>query len=81
MTNLSQTIIDETRQIIEQKGASCPDITADTQFLQDLPMDSLDLATLIVSLEINTGLDPFREGFKTFHNVGQLIKLYESASA
>jgi acyl carrier protein len=46
-----------------------------------LPMDSLDLATLIVILEINTGLDPFREGFKTFHNVGQLIELYESASA
>ena len=81
MTNLFQTIIDETRQIIEQKGVSCPNITADTQFLLDLPMDSLDLATLIVSLEINTGLDPFREGFKTFHNVGQLIELYESASA
>jgi acyl carrier protein len=81
MTNLSQTIIDETRQVIEQKGVSCPDITFDTLFLQDLPMDSLDLATLIVSLEINTGLDPFREGFKAFHNVGQLIELYESASA
>jgi acyl carrier protein len=81
MTNLSQTIIDETRQVIEQKGISCPDITLDTSFLQDLPMDSLDLATLIVSLEINTGIDPFREGFKTFHNVGQLVELYESASA
>jgi acyl carrier protein len=81
MTNLSQTIIDETRQIIEQKGVLCPDITLSTLFLQDLPMDSLDLATLIVSLEISTGLDPFRDGFKTFHNVGQLIELYDSASA
>jgi acyl carrier protein len=81
MTNLSQTIIDETRQIIEQKGVLCPDITLATLFLQDLPMDSLDLATLIVSLEISTGLDPFRDGFKTFHNVGQLIELYDSASA
>jgi acyl carrier protein len=78
MSNILQTIIDETKQILAQKGQRDNEITVDTVFLTDLPMDSLDLATLIVSLEINTGLDPFRTGFKTFHSVGQLVELYES---
>lgn len=80
MSNILQTIIDETKQILAQKGESNTDINVDTAFLTDLPMDSLDLATLVVSLEINTGLDPFRAGFKTFHSVGQLVELYESVS-
>ncbi|PTA50812.1 hypothetical protein C9I43_09980 [Shewanella morhuae] len=77
MTNLTTIIIEETRRIIETKGETCPDILLNYHFLNDLPMDSLDLATLIVSLEMSTGLDPFREGFKSFHTVGELIHLYE----
>ncbi|MBI1674474.1 MULTISPECIES: phosphopantetheine-binding protein [unclassified Shewanella] len=77
MKNLNTTIIDETRRIIEAKGEICPNISLNNHFLNDLPMDSLDLATLIVSLEMSTGIDPFREGFKTFHTVGELINLYE----
>ncbi|MBO1256011.1 hypothetical protein J3L16_09970 [Alteromonas sp. 5E99-2] len=78
MSNILQFIVDETRQILLQKGETVTDITLETEFLTDLPMDSLDLATLIVSLEMHTGLDPFRSGFKTFYNVGQLVELYES---
>jgi len=80
MSNLSDIIINETRQVIESKGETCPLITMTSEFLADLPMDSLDLATLIVSLELTTGIDPFRDGFKTFHNVGELISLYEGAA-
>lgn len=78
MSDISQTIIKETRQVIEQKGEQCPDITLESEFLKDLPMDSLDLATLVVSLEMETGLDPFREGFKTFYTVKELAHLYEN---
>ncbi len=80
MSTLEQTILDETRQIIEDKGEPCPALTMESEFLTQLPMDSLDLATLIVKLELNTGIDPFRDGFKTFHNIGQLLALYEEAS-
>tara|TARA_R110001583_G_scaffold131271_2_gene283023 strand:- start:7945 stop:8190 length:246 start_codon:yes stop_codon:yes gene_type:complete len=78
MSNILQFIVDETNQILLQKGEKVADITLETEFLTDLPMDSLDLATLIVSLEMHTGLDPFRAGFKAFYNVGQLVELYES---
>lgn len=79
MSNLADIIFNETRQIIENKGEACPEITVESKFLVDLPMDSLDLATLIVSLEFTTGIDPFRDGFKTFHSIAELIALYEGA--
>lgn len=80
MSNIRELIFSETKNIISNKGIDCPEIKLDSQFLTDLPMDSLDLATLIVSLEMTLNLDPFRDGFKVFHSVGQLIELYEKAS-
>lgn len=76
MTDSTTTILQLTRKIIEQKGATCPELTADIDFLKDTPMDSLDLATLLVSLESELGKDPFREGFKHFTTVGELAALY-----
>lgn len=81
MKDIKNLIIEETRRVIAEKGTDCPSITLESEFLNDLPMDSLDLATLIVSLEISTGLDPFREGFKTFHTVGELISLYTGSNS
>jgi len=78
--NIKQIIFDETKKILINKGYSEIKLTLESTFLGDLPMDSLDLATLIVSLEITTGLDPFKQGFKTFHSLEQLILLYEQAS-
>ena len=78
--NMTQIIIDETIKILKNKGYSDIELSLTSTFLGDLPMDSLDLATLIVSLEIITGLDPFKAGFKTFHNVELLISLYENVA-
>lgn len=80
MSNIKNIIMSETRKIIESKGETCPEFNADAEFLSDLPMDSLDLATLIVTLELHTGIDPFRDGFKQFHSIAELTTLYESAS-
>lgn len=77
VTDWVQAIIEETRSLIEKKGLEAPPITEDSVFLGGgLPIDSLDLATLIVSLEDKTGKDPFREGFREFRTVGQLAALY-----
>ncbi|MCG9737616.1 hypothetical protein L1D32_05550 [Shewanella insulae] len=81
MSKIADIIMKETRLIIENKGEICPDFDQQAKFLSDLPMDSLDLATLIVSLELNTGLDPFRDGFKQFHSIAELITLYENTAA
>lgn len=77
MNQFIQLIIKETELLIAAKGIVCPEINAESEFFKDLPLDSLDLATLIVNLELQTGLDPFRQGFKTFHRVGELAKLYQ----
>jgi acyl carrier protein len=41
-----------------------------------LPIDSLDLAGLVVELELATGLDPFKDGFVEFRTAGELADLY-----
>ena len=64
-------------ELAENKGASLPAINGNTQLLGgDLPIDSLDLATLVRELEDATGHDPFREGFIDFKTVGELARLY-----
>ncbi len=48
-------------------------------FLQgDLPMDSLDLAVFLLILEEHTGQDPFRQGFRAFSTVAELVDIYVS---
>ena len=42
----------------------------------ELPIDSLDLATLVVELEDVAGYDPFCEGFVDFRTAGELSRLY-----
>lgn len=69
------------KRVVEDKGEPLPEITADTPFLGgQLPIDSLDLATIVVELDIATGLDPFALGFIEFRTVGELADLYSSAA-
>lgn len=70
----------EAGRILADKGEMPVTITADTLFLEGpLPFDSLDLATLIVALEGETGKDPFRQGFRQFTTAGELAALYAAA--
>lgn len=81
-------IAEEVGRILRDKaespggGAESFRITADTVFLGGaLPLDSLDLATLIVVLESRTGHDPFRAGFRHFTTAGELAALYAAPPA
>jgi len=70
-------IAEELGRIAADKGEVLPALTADSVFLgADLPIDSLDLATLLVVLEQRTGQDPFRAGFRHFTTLGELAALY-----
>lgn len=80
MISFVELIIGETQKILMNKGIPAAKVTPDMNFLRDLQMDSLELATLIVTLEELTHLDPFRSGFKSFHTVEQLAALYEQAT-
>jgi acyl carrier protein len=59
------------------KGARIGTINESTRLLGgDLPIDSLDLAALVVELEEITGRNPFQAGFVDFRTVGELCRLY-----
>jgi len=45
---------------------------------EDIGIDSLDLATLIVNLEEATGRQPFQNGFVMFETIGELIHLFSA---
>lgn len=71
-------IAEELAEIVRAKGETLPPLDDGTEFLGGaLPIDSLDLATLLVVLERRTGRDPFREGFRQFRTIGELVALYE----
>jgi acyl carrier protein len=59
------------------KGVPIGAIEESTTLLgRKLPIDSLDLATLVVELQEITGYDPFEEGFVEFRTAGELARLY-----
>lgn len=63
-----------------RQGSTNVQVNADTAILEgSLPLDSLDLAAIVVELESATGRDPFREGFINFRTVGDLVRLYSGA--
>ena len=70
-------IREELTQILTDKGAEAGEINADTPLLNGpYDIDSLDLATLVVTLEEKTGLTPFANGFVLFHTAGELAHLF-----
>lgn len=74
-------VLEKLREIIattaKSKDEPVPHITVDTKLLGGgLPLDSLDLAGLVVELENATGIDPFRKGFVNFRTAGELARLY-----
>ena len=73
-------ICERLRDVAAAKGANI-EINGDTRILGGpLPVDSLDLAGIVVELEGITGHDPFRDGFVNFHTVGELARLYSGAA-
>ena len=67
----------ELTQILTDKGSPLGGVAADTALLNGpLDIDSLDLATLVVTLEEKTGRTPFANGFVLFHTAGELAQLF-----
>jgi acyl carrier protein len=66
------------RNIAASKGLTAPKVEANTLLLGTaLPIDSLDLAAIVVELENLTGYDPFKAGFINFRTAGELASLYQ----
>ena len=70
-------IEDIIRRIAAERDYELPEISLETRLLgATLPLDSLDLAVVIVELQQRTGRDPFKNGFIEFQTIGELVKLY-----
>ena len=65
-------------KILENNGIEPSKITPETNFLNDLGLDSLDLAELIMELELDLGIDiPDQDyvHFKTYQSTVEYLKL------
>jgi len=64
-------------QILDGKGSAPVCVSAETLLLDGaIPIDSLDLAQLVLELQSLTGRDPFEAGFIEFHTAGELASLF-----
>jgi len=79
LSEMILVIEEELGRIVRDRGGQLPPLRERTVFLgAELPIDSLDLATLLVVLERRMKRDPFRSGFRQFTTVGELAALYTS---
>lgn len=65
------------KEVAKQNGHDNLELTSKTVILSETPLDSLNLAEVVVRLETKTGKDPFSEGFVNFRTIGELAELYE----
>ncbi|MEM8680197.1 MAG: acyl carrier protein [Planctomycetota bacterium] len=65
--------------ILSQSGRSMPAWDDDLSLSEDLKLDSLDLAQMVVRLEGELGRDPFRTGSHPVRTLRDLVELYAAA--
>jgi len=79
-TEILNLICERLRDASAARGSTNVQVNADTAIREgSLPVDSLDLAAIVVELESVTGHDPFSDGFINFRTVGDLVRLYSGA--
>lgn len=62
---------------ISEKGLQVPALTPETSILGgQLPLDLLDVATILVELVDDVGEDPFADGLVQFHTIGDLTDIF-----
>ena len=67
-----------TSRLIET-GKDVPELGETTMLLGgSLPLDSLELAVIVINLGEITRSDPFASGFVDFRTIGELARLYAS---
>ena len=72
-------VFDKVCELIRSQLGITGDITADTDIVTDLGVDSVDLAELVVLVEEEFALPPTVRATQEIHTVGQLVSLIESA--
>ncbi len=75
--NVYEFVCSELNRIRRGKGLEDISLNSDALILsENVGIDSLDLAILVISLEEATGKLPFKNGFVMFETIGELISLF-----
>lgn len=79
--DVRQTVIDTINKVRTDLGREQLSPQDSDALMGELGLDSLDLAVLVVSLEKELGVDPFRDGSKTARTLGELVEVYSQATS
>ena len=66
-------------KILTGSGRTTRPFADDEGLTDDMGLDSLDLAVLVVSLEQQLGVDPFRNDSAAVRSLADLVDIYMSA--
>ena len=77
MIDVRQTIQSVINRILTDSGRRARVIADGDLLVEGVGLDSLDLAILVVTLEQDLGVDPFREGHPPVATFGEVVKVYE----
>lgn len=75
-TDVRETVVAVIQRVLQDSGRPVPALSDDENLTGDIGLDSLDLAVLVVGLEQELGVDPFRAGAAPVATVGSLVDLY-----
>ena len=75
--DVKSTIANVINKILTDSGRPAKKLSDDDILTSSVGLDSLDLAVLVVSLEQQLAVDPFREGASAVPTFGALVALYE----
>lgn len=78
--DVRQSIVDAIGRVLRDSGRAVPEAIEDgDSFATNLKLDSLDMAVLVVALETDLGVDPFRSGVAPVRTFGELVDVYITA--
>jgi acyl carrier protein len=78
--SVRQAVWETVATTLQNSGRPAPVMTDDLLLADELRIDSLDLAVIVVELERKTGRDPFRQFSGSVRTVGDLVAMYEQPS-
>ena len=62
--------------VMQDAGRSVEGLASDDRLREDLQLDSLDLAVVVIRLQDELGVDPFRQSRRTVRTIEDLIDVY-----
>jgi acyl carrier protein len=78
-TDLRTAVTGAIQRVFSDSAREIPSTSDDAVFGEQIKLDSLDFAVIVVQLEQSLSVDPFRDGAQPVRTVGEFVKLYEDA--